>query len=766
MRYIVNILFVLVSIGLYAQQEGDFSIERIHKVDDMLQIELKAIKGNGENLFTNLKKNDISIQEQYGSDINNISSEKINIEEKWDYYASNTKEEEVSIDFLVDVSQASDVEQAKLLLNEFLTKYRKNGSTCRISTFDRDFILKDKLLNADVISGLEGTTSAPDLFRVLQEQLYRSSELVDIDKRILFVIASGQNVPEGILYENGRLPTTQDDLVLQVSSLAEKSFYVYPIGIGVMPVDTLFKTIATQVKGKYSEASLPNLNTALSKDTLRHNYILRFTPENNIFRGESRIYTFSIGCHSDDDCYSDNITLQGLGSKFNWLILGESIDLKIQLIYLFIGIILITAILAICSLVVPVIRQEQFKKKYVQPYKQVGDVQKIDSYTTFPIQEGDLVVMKCQEVVALASWIDKQWSCPQYPSCTQNKFMECGGEGAPEDDGNFFGMNGIYRRLNWLWFGAIGGLLAWIFLRIAEYFEFATYLLQNVFSDIPLSLGVRTAVADAILGAMFAIGLIFMLSWVEERGQSRGLSWGRVLMRVVLGALITPVIFLVGFQLNITDFIPDAYRSYISGIFTWLLFGVVIGLVLSIRSSISAKRAVLGGLIASALALVIYWSMASLFTDTSLAQLFSLIVMGSILGVVLETVVASFEEFELEYVSPPQYRRTVPISKWLKSGLELIIGTASGVYVPIKWEHKIVKENHAKLSFEQGKVFITPYGETLLNGVILPAGIKTPLQDADMIRLGRESDTKLRLKGKQSVPTEEEAVEKKGKKKL
>ena len=165
-------------------------------------------------------------------------------------------------------------------------------------------------------------------------------------------------------------------------------------------------------------------------------------------------------------------------------------------------------------------------------------------------------------------------------------------------------------------------------------------------------------------------------------------------------------------------------------------------------SSIILSRGLLGGLLAALAAFLIYQIIAYLFKDYIGAKLISLMVLGGILGSILVTVITALEDFELEYISPQRFKNTVPISKWLKSGIDIFIGTDSGCYVYIKWNDDAVQPQHGRLLYENGAVYIQPLAETMVNGVIIPHNRKMALQNGDIIQLGRASQTRMRYKEK------------------
>jgi predicted component of type VI protein secretion system len=147
----------------------------------------------------------------------------------------------------------------------------------------------------------------------------------------------------------------------------------------------------------------------------------------------------------------------------------------------------------------------------------------------------------------------------------------------------------------------------------------------------------------------------------------------------------------------------------------------------------------------------IYLLIPLLVQDYVLAKLISLILLGALLGSILVTVISAMEDFEMEYISPEKFQSVVPISKWLKSGTEVTIGTDSSNYVYVKWDDGAAQPQHAKLLYENGAVFIVPFADTLVRGQPIPLNRKTALQNGDVIQLGRDSITRMRYKEKRTA---------------
>ncbi|MDX2285502.1 MAG: FHA domain-containing protein [Bacteroidia bacterium] len=419
-----------------------------------------------------------------------------------------------------------------------------------------------------------------------------------------------------------------------------------------------------------------------------------------------------------------------------------------------IGMLIVSGLLLLFSQLIPVYNQYQFKRKYVKKYKEIKQpgVRRFDPITGDEFEDEELVVAKCRRITSMTSWEYNGFQCPDYPDCMLAAEPCTHGQTKTAGD-NFFAQQGDFRKLNWLWYGSLGGLMAWG----------VWALLQNI--ELPALSSLMAAVAgsqatdfgfsllrDTLMGLALGLGLTFTLSIVEDRGTSSRTSWSRVLLRTLLGALVAPVVFLGGYFLH--QILPSGPGQlaveYLGSLLVWILFGLALGLVLSVRSTISAQRGILGGVIASAIAFNIFFWLSFLFQAFELPKMIAFVALGAVLGYTIVSVVSRLEDFELEYVSPAKFSRVNPISKWLKADMDIFIGTDPGCYVFIKWNDEFAQARHARLSYQNGHVSLEPLAETVVNGQVAPLNKPTVLKDGDIIQLGRQSISRMRYKEKRS----------------
>ena len=180
--------------------------------------------------------------------------------------------------------------------------------------------------------------------------------------------------------------------------------------------------------------------------------------------------------------------------------------------------------------------------------------------------------------------------------------------------------------------------------------------------------------------------------------------------------------------------------------------GLVIGIVLSVKSTIEIGRGILGGILASIIGYNIYYFFGKLSFDFEAARLGGMILLGMVLGYIIVVVLTKLEDFELIFLTPTRFGGIVkPISKWLRKGMEITIGTSQKCHIIIKWDDPAAEGIHARMTYKEGKVYLEPLHEMLLNGVLMPLEVKAELNDKDILKFGRDSISTMQYREKHEL---------------
>ena len=415
---------------------------------------------------------------------------------------------------------------------------------------------------------------------------------------------------------------------------------------------------------------------------------------------------------------SSNHQIAAFGSDLNPLNLEPQKSFWDLLV---LGGLIIVIVLFLLSEGVPLIRLLRFRSRHVKHYFEIQkavEERNLHPITGKPLAPKDLVVAYCNREncgVPYAIWKKRNYRCMHYPN-------NCNGN-ANIGIRQFFQQSGVFRQLNWLWFGTLGGLLAFLI----------SYLFNKGL------VGIDTQLQYASQGFSLGLGFMLALSWVEEIGQGRAISWGRILLRVFLGALLSALIFFVGYYLEAAIGI-----KWISTPLIWLVLSLGIGAVLSINSTIPLSRGVISAMIGGSISGVIYGLFIGV-GDADIIRLFTFIVLGGVLGWGIMKVTKQLQTIELEVLSPAQRSGFIySIDKWLQAGEKIIIGRdMKTCKVRVKWEDDFVLPHHAEMIMINEQVLIRPLAdaEIWLDDQPLEKGKTVALKGGERIRLGRHSQT-------------------------
>jgi len=652
-----------------------------------------------------------------------------------------------TVSFLLDLSKEMNdttLDKAKTIIKKIINRTSSNSSLqYHLTTFNENIILNRKVINTSnidfVLDNIKWEDKTPIFFQSLMEELRHLKGIEGA--KSLIILGSGKNDDNGEIYQR-QLPYTNQDIE-RILKYLPADFHVYAIEL--TDENTLSKELVITNDAFHFTNDIPNLNIVGEEENIKNiksNYLLKFLPSNAEFKGEKRIYSVrykQIEARKDFRLGSANfpVNIQIRPSWINWFL------------WLIVGIIPILLILGVGSLLIPYIREKEFFRKYVEAYKTVKGINKNDLYRRRPIKEGELVVNKCRQVTLYSSW-QEYGQCPNYPGCQDDN---CSGAGAPETN-SFKSLDGIYLQINWIWFGTIGGLLAWMILTIFWMIDFqglnnfiASVIGEETLRSISQNntgLITQTISNNLLVGIAFGTGLMLMLSWMEERRKSRrqpiSQSILRIFLRTLASIILSMIIFSFGFFLQY----KVGISPYVSGFVSWLLFGLAIGSILSFDSGVSIFNAIVGSIIAVAVAYHVYWGLSELLNIGFIpANLLGMLLMGGLIGSIIVSIVNTLEDYELKVVEPKEYQHTIYISKWLKSKIEVVIGKLPGAYVFVKWEDAAVKLEHARLVTEQGNVLVEPLEEVLINDHVIAK--PTPLKNGDIIQLGIDGITKFKF---------------------
>lgn len=599
------------------------------------------------------------------------------------------------------------------------------------------------------------STNDTDLYRAI---LKKVRDLQDMKGyRAIILLTDGKNdTKNNPIYQGAdAIPRISDSTLLDfVAQELDSTLKIFPVGLGKDADSKFLEALASATPSAEDyptkDVAPTELFTAFQKiiSTLSTpNYKLEVQPDTSDARYGTERRIFKVTYRKDLEAVKTVV----LGSA------GRKIDLGFQstgkeanqFIGALTGVGILVLLLLVLTLSVPIYNNILFRRKYIWKYREVRvDNPPPDPLTLEAFQDDDLVVINEQgtKMMKLSSW--KYYR--------ENKMEAQAGDFTElfklqASSGDFFSQRGVYKQLNWLWFGALGGFIAWninavlIELNWTSLYEFFAQLDQpNASTQIFTSV-----LNEFLVGIAMSIGIVGCLAIAEERGNWGKFKITKVLLRVLVGLLIGVFLYLLESTLIGRLQLP----AFLSSVLGWTLFGTGLALVVSLFSSIEAVNALKGGLLAALLGGIVYEIfyipfVRDLFSST-VSHVISWMAYGGILGYTLFTVVARLEQYELLCLSPQDFAQwKSPISKWLKDPVigSVIMGSHHKNRVFLKWHHQdsSVQPKHARISYAGDRVYIEPLeGEVWINSQQIKT--KTPLENGQAIQLGANGLTRLQF---------------------
>lgn len=630
----------------------------------------------------------------------------------------------ISIILLLDTSSSMEGEKlvnAKEAVGAFFHRSPQLFSL-QIASFNsnvNDSIAVDDYNYRDVLDKIQAS-GITQLFGALVQKLEQLRK--SRGRKAIVVLTDGQDNVE-----------TETNKKALFKLLEKVNISVYTIGLGADADVKNLLEVAQQSGGEYhfspTHEELQEIYYKIARN-ISNEFVLQYESPFRNYKGLQRVAEVQLQKglrthRASKSYYKGGITDVGVGNgksgfentaKHLTMVTGSTVTLLV--------------ILFLLAMVLPLIQQRKFVKKYVKSYRSIKNgsvISKYDTYSSEPFTDSTMVVTKCSHLVSVDSWKRNNHRCPEYP-------LRCSdGIGRLDYKVEFFKQTGIYKHLSWLWFGALAGVSAWIL---------TSFFLEKFFAFIPSSLKINmdSNIKEMITGAFTGACLGFLLGFVEEL-QTRLSTYSikKILARTIIGIFAGAISFLAG---NLI-FLHFLNSHYLGRLLCWLLLGSLIGSGLTIYSGSQRKNGMLGGVLGALIGFHCYYFCINLdIGNVQLGKLIGLALLGGFIGGVTSVVLSKLQEFYLKCMSDPRQGVIIPIGKWLKTGTRsLIVGKGKKAHVPLGWD-SYVCEKHAKLAIDDINqlVSISPFSSkctVLVND--RPISRKVILKNNDIITLGNTS---------------------------
>ena len=403
------------------------------------------------------------------------------------------------------------------------------------------------------------------------------------------------------------------------------------------------------------------------------------------------------------------------------------------------GLIFILLAYMILQYLVPWIQYKVFCKKYIVEYRRGSSGSPVEQQHCYhckePFQDGDKIVVKCEHVVHLECWEENRNRCPEYGIHNCSKGIHYYNKERLSDPRNapYFVM--------WMVYGLAAGLVSWLFMRLL-YSEtlFAPMITRLVEllrpSDAPMGFSTLSFVSKIqsmlLCGIVLGFFITLFFSYQIEFRKKNLKIWGMMLLRALVGCAVGFVAFLLGAVVIIlmgkdtnciyTDWIP------------WALFAVGIALVLSFKTDINLKSALIGGLISVLISFVVLY--LATFAKEVLSM-FSYMIYAAGFGIAIAVVHFVSEKYFLR-ISGPVKERDIAIYKWMSvtGGFNKVtIGKSIDCILEMNWDDaENIADKQVEIYLENDR----PYCRALSDGTRLPSGQLLPKGHSILLNHGTE----------------------------
>lgn len=329
-------------------------------------------------------------------------------------------------------------------------------------------------------------------------------------------------------------------------------------------------------------------------------YRLHFTnPDDKAYKGFSRL--LKIEAIHGDSVVADGQKSYTLGSIYRPIIVNGSSVWNIFLQGIGISLCLLILAYLIFQFIVPRVRYELFKRKYITGY--VGknmsfhNIQVDEScyFCKAPFEQGEKIVVKCEHVMHKSCWDENEYKCPEYG-------RKCKTGSHYYNASNLFDIQNAPYYMKWLLAGILTGALSWCFF-IMNLWNFGSEALaQMIFrmADVDPNTEISKEFMDKLgTTPYFGLYLGFFLTLFLSMLSSHGNWWWKRLLFVLSKAVFAAICGYLSFVLIcIVSLVLGLHDGTLSlDWIPWILNGFVIAYVVSYKTDIKLHKVLVGATI-------------------------------------------------------------------------------------------------------------------------------------------------------------------------
>lgn len=397
------------------------------------------------------------------------------------------------------------------------------------------------------------------------------------------------------------------------------------------------------------------------------------------------------------------------------------------------------------KILIPWIRCMAFKKKYYKVYVPEENVRRrVCYYCGQEIEPGQQIVVRCKHIMHVSCWKQNDYHCSEFGQNCKDGIQ-------PHVHGKELFTKTAFRESIQMLSGVIAALVAWMvydlcgrggLMPVAEWivgFSLREGLQQSMFADC-----VERTSAFLMIGLLLGFFLSLVFRYNDEYRNKDGRILLKILGLSVLSGLVGMLAFGIGAIVlcGLAGISGTTYIPWYCSLPAYILFALSVSALLSWKSSIPIKSALLGGGIASVIGFIVLF--CSPISGGWVNMLLDFIIFGGGLGASLVTVRMLSEHYFLIIKNGVRAGQRIPIHKWINATggwNKVSIGMTGECEIQMNWEksNKVAKE-HARLYIDSSRSL--PMIKTLATGVIfnnrseIPVGKPFVLSNGDTFKIG------------------------------
>jgi len=384
----------------------------------------------------------------------------------------------------------------------------------------------------------------------------------------------------------------------------------------------------------------------------------------------------------------------------------------------------------IMQVIIPYIihRRTNFEKKYVRPYESNDEdiVYEVCSYCQEPLEQGELIVVKCPHKIHWDCWKENGYKCVEYgQNCKEGVQFHF-------DKEHPFDLKKSPFYLKWAMSGMIGGFFIWILFYLSSKLTlfpnlikcllntfYPTRLKEEIEGVLQISNVAQTTFQSKIagllmVGILLGFVLTFLFSYINDFRKKTTRVIFAIFLRASIGALLGFVAFILG---SILCIVLGKYSNvwWLDAI-PWLLLGGTIALCLVYKTTIKWQDALIGGLISGILSFFILYT-TSFFPVFGV--MFSIMLCSAGIGISIIARHQAAQKYFLKYKGERK-EGIIAIHKWMnESGgsNEVSIGKSNHCVIQMNWDtNEAIHDKQVRLYIDPKRR--VPMMKILENGVV------------------------------------------------